>query len=246
MLKHRFFGWVPDVVDQRDYLYRLVKPVVRLPKKVDLRSCCSSVENQGSLGSCTANALAGNIEYLDNKADFLYSDVSRLFIYYNERVLEDTVDYDSGASLRNGIKTLCKKGYCWESSWPYLIDLFSKKPPLRCYREAKSHCIQSYHRIMVLSEMLTCLADGFPFVFGFAVYESFETQRVAKTGVVAMPKKDERLLGGHAVMAVGYDQKARRFLVRNSWGKGWGQAGYFTMPFEYLEKLAQDFWTIRK
>lgn len=237
---------MPDVPDQRDYLYRAIRPVIRLPQKTDLRGYCSIIEDQGDLGSCTANALAGNLEFLDNKVDDLYKDVSRLFIYYNERVLEGTVDFDSGASLRDGIKTLRKTGYCWESTWPYRIDLFTRKPSPRCYTQARSHCIQSYHRIASLSEMLTCLAEGYPFVFGFAVYESFESQRVARTGVVPMPRKDERMIGGHAVTAVGYDQKKKRFLVRNSWGEKWGQNGYFTMPYKYLETLAQDFWTIRK
>ena len=246
MLKRKYYGWLPDIPDQRDYLYRAIKPVIRLPRSIDLRKNCSFVENQGNLGSCTANALAGNLEFLDNKIDAQYQDVSRLFIYYNERVLEGTPDFDSGASLRNGIKTLRKTGYCWEATWPYLIELFSKKPPKRCYLEAKPRCIQSYHRLMTISEMLTCLAEGYPFVFGFAVYENFESQRVARTGIVPMPRKDERMIGGHAVLAVGYGQKKKRFLVRNSWGREWGQEGYFTMPYEYLETLAADFWTIRK
>ena len=245
-IQNKYYGWLPDIPDQRDYLYRAIKPVIRLPKKVDLRLFCSLVENQGSLGSCTANALAGNIEFLDNKSDSLYQDVSRLFIYYNERVLEHSADFDSGASLRDGIKTLRKKGYCWEKTWPYLIERFAQKPPKKCYLEAKSHCIQSYHRLANISEMLTCLAEGYPFVFGFAVYESFESQKVARTGVVHLPSKRERMIGGHAVMAIGFNKKDKRFLVRNSWGEDWGQKGCFTMPYKYLETLAQDFWTIRK
>ncbi|MDP2921168.1 MAG: C1 family peptidase [Candidatus Omnitrophota bacterium] len=260
MKVRRGFGWVPDLPDQRDYLYGAIRPVVRLPKEVDLREFCSEVENQEALGSCTANALAGNLEFLDKRGidqsdsvsrlrrltESDYTDVSRLFIYYNERVLHGTVDYDSGASLRNGIKTLRKEGACWEETWPYLIERFTRKPPEKCYREAKKHCIESYHRISNLSEMLTCLADGFPFVFGFMVYESFQTQRVARTGKVNMPGKKEKPLGGHAVLAVGYNQKDERFLVRNSWGSEWGKDGYFTMPYKYLETLSADFWTIRK
>ena len=259
MKTKRSFGWVPDRPDQRDYLYSAIRPVVRLPKKVDLREFCSSVENQEALGSCTANALVGNLEYLDRKdpSDTVcrrarrhtvsdYTDVSRLFIYYNERVLEDTVDYDSGASLRDGIRTLRKQGACWEKTWPYAIERFDKKPPKKCYMEAKKHRIESYHRINSLPEMLTCLAEGYPFVFGFTVYESFQSQRVAKTGVANMPKKKEKVLGGHAVMAAGYNQSQKRFLVRNSWGSQWGKDGYFTMPYEYLETLSADFWTIRK
>ena len=158
----------------------------------------------------------------------------------------DTVEYDSGASLRTGIKTLKKDGGCEESLWPYRIARFDQPPKRSCYMDAALHRIESYHRISGLREMLVCLADGYPFVFGFTVYESFESPTVARTGIAQMPKKGERALGGHAVMAVGYNQKTARFLVRNSWGEGWGMKGYFTMPFEYLENLAADFWTVRK
>lgn len=240
------YGWMPDVPDQRDYLYQAIRPVIRLPGKTDLRPLCSEIEEQASLGSCTAQALAGNIEFLDKKIDSLYTDVSRLFIYYNERLIEGTVDYDSGASLRDGIKTLKNDGACHESTWPYVISRFDKKPPRKCYLEAKKHLIQSYHRISAIHEMMTCLAEGYPFVFGFTVYESFESEKVKKTGVVNMPGKEEATIGGHAVMAVGYDKAVKRFSVRNSWGKNWGMGGYFTMPFEYLDTLADDFWTIRK
>lgn len=241
------FGWIPDVPDRRDFLYAGIRPrKLRLPSSIDLRVFCSVVENQGQLGSCTANALAGNIEYLDNKIDNQYTDQSRLFIYYNERIIEHSADYDAGAMLRDGIKTLHKDGVCPESDWPYEIKQYATKPPASCYKEAKNHCIQSYHRITTLQDMLTCLTEGFPFVFGFAVYESFESPETAKTGIAQMPKKDERMLGGHAVCAVGFDQKTKRFIVRNSWGTGWGMEGYFTIPFQYLETLADDFWTIRK
>jgi len=240
------YGWRPDVPDQRDYLYKTIRPVKAAKSTVDLRKQCSIVEDQGQLGSCTAQALAGNLEFLDNRIDKEYADVSRLFIYYNERVLIATEDYDSGASLRDGIKTLKNDGACIEKLWPYVIAKFDQKPPQKCYTEAKSHCIVSYYRIRNLPEMLTCLTDGYPFVFGFTVYESFETQDVARTGIVHMPGKDEKSLGGHAVMAVGYSQKSERFIVRNSWGENWGKKGYFTMPFEYLETLSADFWTIRK
>lgn len=240
------YGWVPDLPDQRDYLYQSIRPRIGLPKKVDLRNGCSAVEDQGQLGSCTAQALAGNLEFLDRIPDKRSTDVSRLFIYYNERVLIHSVDSDSGAQIRDGIKTLKNDGVCLETSWPYQIERFQTKPSPACYREAKSHTIASYHRLLSLQQMITCLADGFPFVFGFSVYESFESAQVAKTGILNLPKKNERVVGGHAVMAVGYDQSAKRFMVRNSWGPKWGTGGYFTMPFHYLETLADDFWTIRK
>jgi len=240
------FGWVPDAPDQRDFLYKAIKPKVRPKKEVDLTGICSAVEQQGKLGSCTAQALAGNLEFLDNKLDGKYTDVSRLFIYYNERVLEDTVDYDAGASLRDGIKTLKNDGACHENLWPYVVKHFKQRPPINCYKEAKRHRIASYHRLNDIPEMLACLSEGYPFVFGFTVYESFMSARVTKTGVAYMPKKYERPVGGHAVMAVGYFLKDKRFLVRNSWSRKWGTGGYFTLPFRYIETLSSDFWTIRK
>ena len=244
--KFHTFGWIPDIPDQRDFLYTAVRPRVKLSKTVDLREKCSMIEDQGKLGSCTAQALAGNIEFLDNLPDTQYTDVSRLFIYYNERVLIHYENYDSGASLRDGIRTLKHQGVCDESLWPYKVGDFAKKPSQKCYDNAKNHCIKTYYRIRNLNEMLACLSDGYPFVFGFTVYESFLTEKVAQTGIASMPGNSERAQGGHAVMAVGYDQKAKRFLIRNSWGTSWGIEGHFTIPFEYLETLAADFWTIRK
>lgn len=242
------YGWVPDLPDQRDFLYRAIRmaPTV-LPHDVDLRPDCSPVEDQGNLGSCTANALVGALEFLELKAKEPLVDLSRLFVYYNERVIEHTVKTDSGAMLRDGIKTLAKQGVCSEKRWPYIITKFAVKPTPKCYKEAASHTITSYHRILTLDEMLSCLAEGFPFVFGFTVYESFESETVARTGTVPMPQPGERVLGGHAVLAVGYDEGTKRFLVRNSWGTGWGVGGYFTMPFAYLSdrNLSDDFWTIR-
>ncbi len=227
-------------------MYKSIRPRVRLPKDVNLSRYCSLIEDQGRLGSCTAQALVGNLEFLDNRLDSTYTDMSRLFIYYNERVLINTADTDSGAMLRDGIKTLKNDGVCVEGLWPYDIEVFDSKPPAKCYTEAKKHRIRSYYRLETHSDKLTCLADGYPFVFGFAVYESLETAKVAETGDVPMPRKKEKMLGGHAVLATGFDQKNKRFLFRNSWGGKWGRRGYGSIPFDYLETLADDFWTIRK
>jgi C1A family cysteine protease len=246
----RGYGWVPDLPDHRDRLYAVVRRVPRkLPRSVDLRAECSPVEDQGSLGSCTGNALAGAVEFLERKEGApRLVDVSRLFIYYNERAIEHTVSEDSGAMIRDGIKTLVKQGVCGESKWPYVIARFAKKPPASCYVEAREHQVTAYARLEALDEMRTCLADGYPFVFGFTVYESFESAAVAKSGLATMPRPRERMLGGHAVLAVGYDDAEKRFLVRNSWGTGWGMKGYFTMPYAYLadRNLSDDFWTIRR
>ncbi len=242
------YGWIPDLPDQRDRLYAAIAaPPKELPGSVDLRPGCSTVEDQGALGSCTANALAGNLESLEKKAGKPATDLSRLFIYYNERGIEGTVAQDSGAMLRDGIKALARQGVCAEKTWPYVIAKFAVKPPAACYREGLRHRITSYHRIATVQEMRMCLAEGYPFVFGFTVYESFESPAVAKSGVLNMPGPAEKALGGHAVMAVGYDDSLNRFLIRNSWGAGWGLLGYFTMPYAYLDNrnLSDDFWTIR-
>jgi C1A family cysteine protease len=171
-----------------------------------------------------------------------------LFIYYNERAIEHDISADNGAQLRDGIKTLARQGVCPEPQWPYDIRRFANKPTPACYRSARQHVISSYQRLATVDQMRACLADGYPFVFGFTVYESFESSTVAKTGVLNMPKPKEKVLGGHAVCAVGYDDGAKRFIVRNSWGTGWGMKGYFTMPYDYLgnRNLSDDFWTIRR
>jgi C1A family cysteine protease len=242
-------GWMPDLPDHRDFLFGMRHARrLALPPAVDLRAHCSPVEDQGALGSCTAQALAGALEFLEVKDSVPFKDLSRLFIYYNERAIIGTTGYDSGARLRDGIKTLAHDGVCAEKKWPYVISRFKRKPLKACYTEAQNHQITSYERITTLEEMRACLADGYPFVFGFSVYEGFESAEVASTGLVPMPRPDERVLGGHAVMAVGYDDAARRFIVRNSWGTGWGDRGYCTMPYAYLEdrNLSDDLWTIRR
>jgi C1A family cysteine protease len=244
----KWYGWLPDLPDHRDFPYSAIAPrVKRLPRKVDLQAKCSAVEDQGQLGSCTANSLVGALEYLENKDGTHFVDLSRLFIYYNERVIEGTVDQDSGAFIRDGIKSLAKQGACSESDWPYKIATFRKKPSASCYRTAKKHRIFSYHRINTVDEMRSCLAEGFPFVFGFTVYDSFESHEVAKSGVVNLPAAKEKVVGGHAVMGAGYNDSKKRFLIRNSWGTDWGKKGYFTMPYAYLadRNLSDDFWTIR-
>lgn len=245
----RGYGWVPDLPDNRDIAFGAVyKVAAKLPESTDLRATCSPVENQGNLGSCTANALAGALEFLERKDRVPYADLSRLFIYYNERVIENTVKTDSGALIRDGIKTLAKQGVCPEREWPYKIAKFTSKPTAACYKDAQEHQITSYQRITALDEMRSCLAEGFPFVFGFTVYESFESQGVAQSGIVPMPQPSERVVGGHAVLGVGYNDARRQFIVRNSWGPDWGLQGYFFMPYDYLSNrnLSDDFWTIRR
>jgi C1A family cysteine protease len=139
-------------------------------------------------------------------------------------------------------------GDCPEKEWPYDIAKFSVKPPPTCYKDALKYKAVAYQRVVqALSQLKGCLASGYPIVFGFTVYESFESAAVARSGKMPMPKPSEKVLGGHAVLAVGYDDAAQRFIVRNSWGKGWGLQGYFTMPYAYLtdNNLSDDLWTVR-
>lgn len=246
----RGYGWLPDVPDQRDHLY--AAPVVylkSLPRSVDLRKQCPPVYNQGQLGSCTANAIGGAIQF-DRLKQKLRPDFipSRLFIYYNERVIEHSVASDSGAQIRDGIKTVAKQGVCPETEWPYDIQKFTIKPTSSCYQDAKKYQAVQYQRVpQMLNQFKGCLASGYPFVFGFSVYDAFESEAVAKTGVLSLPGPKEKLIGGHAVVCVGYNDTKQVFIVRNSWGSGWGMKGYFTMPYAYLtdSNLADDIWTVR-
>jgi C1A family cysteine protease len=243
------YGWIPDLPDHRDKIYQApLAALGPLPVRVDLRRSCPPVYDQGSLGSCTANAIAGALEFDQMKQ--LAADVfvpSRLFIYYHERVMEGTVDEDSGAMLRDGIKTVNKDGAPHEMLWPYLISRFRAKPSPPAYSDASKHRALLYQRLVRAGDQFRgCLASGYPFVFGFAVYESFESPEVAEDGHAPMPEPTEIQLGGHAVLCVGYDDLQRRFIVRNSWGSQWGMDGYFTLPYDYLldANLSDDFWKI--
>jgi len=256
------YGWTPDLPDQRDHLYAAPLPKLGpLPAKADLRKQCPPVYDQGQIGSCTANAIAGAIQFDLKKQKLKVFIPSRLFIYYNERSMEHSVATDSGAQIRDGVKSVNKLGACPEPEWPYVATPAdpntnvwpagaapAQKPPPACYQDALKHQVISYQRVnRDLAQMKGCLASGYPFVFGFTVYEAFESAAVAKSGVLNMPAAEEQVVGGHAVLAVGYDDAAQRFIVRNSWGRGWGQKGYFTMPYAYLitPNLASDYWTIR-
>jgi len=247
---HGAYGWSRDLPDARDVLYAapLLSMKAGLPNAVDLRPQCPPVYDQGQLGCCTGNGIAGAIQFDQMKLKKQAFTPSRLFIYYNERVMEGTVTTDSGAQVRDGIKSVATIGAPPETDWPYDITKFADKPPANAYSDAKLDLVSTYARVaQILPQMQGCLAEGYPFVFGFTVYESFESAAVAKSGVVPMPATGEEVVGGHCVVAVGYDTTKRVFIVRNSWGTGWGMKGYFTIPFEYLTDahLASDFWTIR-
>lgn len=246
----RKLNWRPDLPDHRDLVFSPKRvSLTSLPATKDLRGWCSGVEDQGYLGSCVGQSVVGCLELLDRRTKFDrgHKDLSTLFVYYCAREYINEVRNDSGAYIRDGIKSIHKTGAASQDIWPYITSRFNTKPPATVYADAATRKFTTYQRITSLADMIRCLADGYSFVFGFTVYDSFMSDKVAKTGRVDMPTLSEKERGGHAVLAVGYNMKSRRFIVRNSWGERWGRKGYFSMPFEYLESrnLSDDFWTVR-
>lgn len=209
-------------------------------------------ENNESNNEITKQAIKEENRDNEDKKEETQSDIdvpSRLFIYYNEREMEGNVDNDTGASLRDGIKSINKVGYCNETQWPYEIDRFREKPEKSCYEYASHHKALSYKRVLQDETHIKSVINmGFPIVFGISVYESFETEETTKTGMVPMPKEGERMLGGHAIVLVGYDDSNKRFIFRNSWGEEWGDKGYGYLPYKYVcdKDLASDFWVVSK
>lgn len=239
-----------DTEDLRDKVFRSMRFTTKavLPKSVDLRSGCSQVVDQGELGSCTANAIASGLrEYWEKQAGKL-TPLSRLWLYWEERNMEGTVNEDAGAFIRDGMKVLQKMGCAPEADWPYDVAKFTEAPPTKATTDAALFKITEYHRVTDLTALKSALAEGYPVVLGIGVYESFESDQVAKTGIVPMPKRGEKLLGGHAVLAVGYKDDANNIgqgvvIVRNSWGRSWGDKGYFYLPYSYFAKYVTDMWT---
>jgi len=270
-------GWIPDYPDFRDYTEKTeeVKTLLRvtqvlkkktLPKSIDLREWCSPVEDQGMLGSCTAHAGAGIIEYYERKSFGKHIDASRLFLYKVTRNLM-RMKGDTGAYLRTTIGGMVLFGVPPEDYWPYADDekKFDKEPPAFCYAFAQNYQAIKYYRHdppetpanTILNRVKTYLASGHPAMFGFTVYNSIE--QAEKTGKIPFPSSREKIEGGHAVAAVGYDDSIKTqntygqkettgaLLIRNSWGKGWGEEGYGWLPYDYiLRGLAEDFWSVIK
>jgi C1A family cysteine protease len=252
------YGWSPDLPDHRDRFYSAPKHP-KLPPQVDLRPQMPRVYTQGKLGSCTANAIGAAVQFLRRKEgkspDFV---PSRLYVYYNARRIENHLAIDSGVQIRDGMKAVAKLGVCPERTpdrprdqphdWAYDASKVFVEPPEASFRFGRRNQAVEYRRLKkTLEHLKGCLAEGYPFVFGFTVYQSFESRRVARTGAVPMPKKHEKVISGHAVVCVGYDDRTSRFLIRNSWGEKWGLGGYCTMPYAMVldDNLADDLWTIR-
>lgn len=239
------YHWIKDKIDTRDHPYQLTNTAQS--NIVDLRQYCSSIEDQGKLGSCTGNAIAGAIELL-HKRQSRTLDISRLFIYYYERKFIGTVNYDSGAYIRDGIKACYTYGAPTENLWPYNISKFKMQPHKTAIVDALKRKVTSYQRAIDFNQVIDSITSGYPVTIGFNVYSSFDSPAVAKTGFMPYPDVNkERLLGGHAVLLVGYNKDNNTFIARNSWGTRWGDNGYFYMPFEVIQnnRMSSDFWVIK-
>jgi len=275
--KKRGMGWIPDYPDFRDFTekteeIKLVlgqKKVLKaknMPESIDLREWCSPVEDQGSIGSCTAQAGAGVLEYYEKRSFGRHIDASRLFLYKVTRNLMKTKG-DTGAYLRKTMGAMVLFGAPPEDYWPYTDDekKFDQEPPAFCYAFAQNYQTIKYFRHdspgikaeEILRKVKAYLSKSHPSMFGFTVYNSIE--QAEETGRIPFPSSKERIEGGHAIVAVGYDDKMKiknkfgkiettgALLIRNSWGKEWGEKGYGWLPYEYILKgLAEDFWSILK
>lgn len=273
-------GWHRDLPDFRDYTpdHEAIKPLLKktgavqgvktpaaLPAAVDLRQWFSPVENQGQLGSCTANAGVGLVEYFERRAAGRHIDASRLFLY---KATRDLLGWhgDTGATLRSTMEALATFGVPPEQYWPYQIAQFDVEPTAFCYAFAQDFKAIQYYRLdppgttpqVLLARIKANAAAGLPSCFGFTVYSSI--QQATATGKIPFPTHGEQVVGGHAIDIAGYDDTLQihntnpggptttgAFLIRNSWGTAWGQAGYGWLPYDYvLQHLAADFWTLIK
>lgn len=260
--KIKRYGWIPDHPDPRDRIYNLEFKIAKadeLPPALSLRDKMPPVYNQGELGSCTANGSGGAFEYQQSQQSEGQTTPSRLFIYYNERVVEGTAATDSGAQVRTAIKVLAAQGAPAESVWPYDISQFAVKPPAEAYEQgAKREAIQ-YHRVLnggPGAPIRTAINDGNPVVFGFSVPSMFESPSWdAANEPLPLPSQGESFIGGHCVVITGYDFSRTRFPldvfeVRNSWGDEWGDGGYFYMDAQWVTRpelsLSSDFWVIQE
>ena len=249
-MAHKIKGWLPDLPDRRDILYsapRIKK--AEMPSSIDLTSQSPPVYDQGVLSSCVGNSTCSMYQFVAMKQKLANcKDIpSRLFVYYNARLLEGIESNDAGCQIRDAMKTLAKEGVCEEKYWPYVVNEVNTKPNSAAYEFADHHTTLQYSRLdnTDLSVLKGCLVEGFPFVFGMTLYESFEN--VPGTGIVSMPGDGEGVVGGHAMKCIGFSDKISCFIVRNSWGENFGDRGNCYIPFKYMtdNSLSDDFWTIR-
>jgi len=263
-------GYLRDLPDFRDYnadsdgVRKILAKSPRLksakktaPASVDLRAWCSPIEDQKSLGSCTVHAGVDMLECYQRRAFGRHVDGSRLFLYKATRKLMGWTG-DTGAYLRDTMKAMVMCGVPPEQYWPYVISKFDEEPAAFLYALGDNYEAIKYYRLdpagtppaAVLDTVTTHLAAGLPSMFGFTVYSSIPPSGDGK-GEIPFPKPGEKVEGGHAVLAVGYDNGRKigsskgALLIRNSWSAGWGDGGYGWLPYDYLLKgLANDFWAL--
>lgn len=238
----RNYNHMHDTQDSRDFLYE--PKLSAIPSKRSLRNFFPPVFDQGQLGSCTANGILGLRGYYMIASGLVWTELSRLFLYFKERELEGSINEDSGAMIRDGMKVLQSVGCAPEIDFPYEPATFAQQPSKTAELDAGQFKIAAYHRVTSLKSLKAAIASGQPVVFGFRVYPSFESQSVADTGLVPIPDTTkEQCLGGHCVVAVGYDDTTQLVEVRNSWGAGWGDKGYCYMPYAMFQfPLVTDMW----
>lgn len=247
----RKYGWIKDNRDKRDKLFKAKAVPPQSFTPTDLRADCATVMDQGKLGACTAFGTVEMVHFVRKKQKQQDFTPSPLFTYYTTRQIENSVNRDAGAMVRNAIKSAVLYGVVQEEKWNYDITKFKVKPNPGVYAEALKHQTLKYHRINdgVIRDMQQCLFEGYPFTFGAALFASFESAEVATSGIVPIPRTGEWQVGGHCMLCVGWKVLDGRnyFIIQNSWGTDWGDKGFCYIPFEYMgnRKLANDFWTIR-
>jgi C1A family cysteine protease len=241
------YGWKPDRPDHRDQVMKVPSGKLKLPLKVDLAAKMTRVENQGDIGSCVANSSTTAAEYLYKLAGKRQPELSRLYVYYWCRFLDGVPpEEDSGTYIRTSMKCLASYGASLEDLWKYDVTKYHMKPPQAAVADGQNRQIMRYYRTPTLAHIKLCLAEGYPSVFGFSVPESMFSGDTGSTGIVLYPGKRESIVGGHAVLAVGYDEKTQMLKFQNSWGTGWGKGGFGFLPYRYVtDGLASDFWTVR-
>jgi len=247
-IKYRLNGWKPDLPDHRDLLYK--SKVIRwpLPTRVDLENLCSSIENQGHIGSCTACASTSAAEALYLRSNTTVLHLSKLFVYYATRVWIERKDpsADAGSFIRDAMKAMATYGSCDESLWPYKPNDYGEAPTQEAKDDAKTRLIDKYYRCVNFRAILQSLSERYPVVGGFSFPKAGFSAEVRKTGIIPYPKPMDPIAGGHAVLFVGYDFRKKTIKFANSWGRDWGDRGYGYLPFDFITNgMARDFWTIR-
>lgn len=245
------YGWKRDLPSPFDPVHEhMLLSAAPIVPEADNRPHWPAPYDQGALGSCTGNGLGGGVHYVLKKEGLVDAKwlPARNFVYWNERSAEGTVMSDAGANIRDGVRVIQNKGVPDEKLWPYSVENFTQRPSALAFKDALKHRALSAGRVaQTHTDLRMATSQGYNIVFGFSVFESFESDEVARTGIVPMPAHGEDLLGGHCAVLVGHSDSRKRYIGRNSWGLDWGIKGYFEIPYDFIEnpQLASDFWVVK-